>query len=60
MNDNCPYGSGDELEKLARKDENVTVIHLSRNFGEANAVKAGIDDCDADYAVIMDCDLQDA
>ena len=59
VNDNCPYGSGDELEKIALKDKNVTLINLSRNFGEANAVKAGIDNCDADYAVIMDCDLQD-
>lgn len=59
VNDACPYGSGEELKKLAEKDPNVTLITFSKNFGESNAVKAGIDNCNADYAVIMDCDLQD-
>lgn len=59
VNDACPYGSGEELKKIADKDNNVKIINFSRNFGEANAVKAGIDNCNSDYAVIMDCDLQD-
>lgn len=59
VNDCCPFGSGDELNKLALKDSNVKIINLSRNFGEAVAVKAGIDACNTDWAVIMDCDLQD-
>ena len=59
VNDDCPFGSEFELHKLAQVDSNVTVISLSRNFGESIAVKAGIDFCDSDYAIIMDCDLQD-
>ena len=59
VNDACPFGSGEELKKLANMDKNITLINLSRNFGEAVAVKAGIDNCDTDYAVVMDCDLQD-
>ena len=59
VNDNCPFGSGYELEKIAENDNNVTLINFSRNFGEAYAVKAGIDNCEADYAIVMDCDLQD-
>lgn len=59
VNDACPFGSGEELAKIAESDDSVTLINLSRNFGETNAVKAGIDNCFADYAVVMDCDLQD-
>lgn len=59
VNDCCPFGSGEELNKILQTDKNVQVINFTRNFGEAVAVKAGIDNCDADWAVIMDCDLQD-
>lgn len=59
INDACPFGSIEELKKLVEKDQNIKLINLSRNFGEAIAVKVGIDNCDSDYAVIMDCDLQD-
>ena len=59
INDACPYGSGTELKKIAEIDKNVTVINFSRNFGELSAVKAGIDYCKGDWAVVMDCDLQD-
>ena len=59
VNDACPFGSGEELKILAEKDSKVTVINFTRNFGELAAVKAGIDLCDTDWAVIMDCDLQD-
>lgn len=59
VDDACPFGSGEELDKLAKIDKNINVIHLSRNFGEAVAVKVGIDNCDTDWAVVMDCDLQD-
>ena len=59
INDCCPFGSGEELEKLAKIDKNVKIINFTRNFGEASAVKAGIDFCNSDWAIIMDCDLQD-
>lgn len=59
VNDNCPFGSGEELNKLAKIDSNIQIINFTRNFGEATAVKAGIDACNSDWAVIMDCDLQD-
>lgn len=59
VNDACPYGSGEEIEKLASKDKKVKFIDLSRNFGQHYAIKAGIDYAKGDYAVIMDCDLQD-
>lgn len=59
VNDACPYGSGEEIEKLALEDKRVKFIDLSRNFGQHYAIKAGIDNANGDYVVVMDCDLQD-
>lgn len=47
------------LDGLAATDPAVKVIHFSRNFGHQPAVTAGIHFCDADYAVIIDADMQD-
>lgn len=59
VNDCCPYGSGEEIAKIAAIDKNVKLIDLTRNFGQHNAIKAGIDYSKGDYIVVMDCDLQD-
>jgi glycosyltransferase involved in cell wall biosynthesis len=40
-------------------DRRVTGLKLIRNFGEHVAITAGLDQVDADHAVIMACDLQD-
>jgi glycosyltransferase involved in cell wall biosynthesis len=56
-------GSRDEslavLNAVADRDDRVTVIDLSRNFGHQLAVTAGLDLVDADAVIIMDSDLQD-
>src|SRR5262249_9428149 len=56
-------GSSDDtpaiLDQLAASDNQVTVIHLSRNFGHQAAVSAGIDHHRGKAVVIMDGDLQD-
>lgn len=57
--DACPYGSAEEIKKLAKVDNRVKLIELNRNFGQHIAIKAGIDYANGDYVVIMDCDLQD-
>ncbi len=59
VNDCCPYGSGEEIEKIAETDKRVKFIDLSRNFGQHNAIKAGVDFSKGDFVVVMDCDLQD-
>ena len=56
-------GSGDRtldiLRGLHERDERVSYIDLSRNFGKELAMVAGMDACDSDALVIMDADLQD-
>jgi polyisoprenyl-phosphate glycosyltransferase len=55
-------GSTDETYKKimesAHKRNNINAIKLSRNFGKESAMRAGIELCDADAAIIIDSDLQ--
>ncbi|MDR1045148.1 MAG: glycosyltransferase family 2 protein [Candidatus Adiutrix sp.] len=59
VNDHCPQGSGNILEELAAKDRRVKFIDFIRNYGQHIAIAAGLDYARGDYAVVMDCDLQD-
>ncbi|MDR2473889.1 MAG: glycosyltransferase family 2 protein, partial [Tannerella sp.] len=59
INDGSKDGTRLILNNIAERDSRVKVLHFSRNFGHQPAVSAGIHNCDADYAVIMDADLQD-
>ncbi|KPA13047.1 family 2 glycosyl transferase [Candidatus Magnetomorum sp. HK-1] len=52
-------GSWDIILQLATKDPHVKGITLSRNFGQHHAITAGMDLCQGDWIVVMDCDLQD-
>lgn len=56
-------GSRDEtltiLKGLAEKDEHVTYLSLSRNFGKEAAMYAGFCNASGDYVAVMDADMQD-
>jgi dolichol-phosphate mannosyltransferase len=47
------------LERIAARDARVTVIELSRNFGQQAAMSAGLMAARGDAIVITDADLQD-
>ena len=47
------------LREMHQKDNRISYISLSRNFGKENAMLAGLDYADGDAVVIMDADLQD-
>jgi polyisoprenyl-phosphate glycosyltransferase len=51
--------SWDIIQDLARRDARVRGIQFSRNFGQHYGITAGLDYCDGDWVVVMDCDLQD-
>lgn len=51
--------SWEVIKELSKKDTRVKGIQLSRNFGQHYAITAGIDHCEGNWVVIMDCDLQD-
>lgn len=47
------------LKALREKDERVSYIDLSRNFGKEKAMLSGFDYATGDCMIIMDADLQD-
>ncbi len=59
VDDGSTDGSSELLEKLARDDENVTVVQLYRNYGKSAALAEGFKRVDGDYVITMDADLQD-
>ena len=59
VNDGSSDKTYELLNEIAADDKKVKVLHFSRNFGHQPAVSAGIHHCDADWAIIMDADLQD-
>jgi polyisoprenyl-phosphate glycosyltransferase len=58
--DDC--GPGDPwkiINYIAQKDKRVMGLRLSKNYGQHNAMTAGIDAASGKWIVVMDCDLQD-
>lgn len=52
-------GSWETIVKFAEQDSRVKGFQFSRNFGQHYAITAGLDHCNGDWVVVMDCDLQD-
>ena len=56
-------GSSDDtvlkVKELAKEDDAVHLLSFSRNFGKESAIYAGLKRAGGEYAVLMDCDLQD-
>jgi len=59
VDDGSADGSGALLASLAAEHPRVSVVHLSRNFGQQLAIAAGLSTADADAVVLLDGDLQD-
>ncbi len=58
VDDGSKDGSAQWILDLSYQDEHVILVEFSRNFGHEMAMKAGIDTCSGDAAIIMDTDLQ--
>ena len=48
------------LVGLARRDPHVRAFRLSRNFGQDATITAGLAKARGDWAVVMDCDLEES
>jgi glycosyltransferase involved in cell wall biosynthesis len=59
VDDACPAGSGELLDRLSRDHREVQVLHLSRNAGQHRAALAGLALSRGEWTVVMDADLQD-
>jgi dolichol-phosphate mannosyltransferase len=60
VNDGSSDGSGEILDSLAARHNEVRVVHFSRNFGHQAAVQAGLVQARGDVVLVMDSDMQDS
>jgi len=58
VNDGSRDRSWAEIVKVSKKNKNVIGINLRKNFGQDNAIMAGLNNASGEYIVIMDDDLQ--
>lgn len=59
VNDGSKDRSWEVLKELQKKDRNIRIISLSRNFGSHAAVLCGLSNCTGDCAVVKAADLQE-
>lgn len=59
VEDCSPDQSWEGVKRLTQQDARVKGLRFSRNFGQHYGISAGLDYCDGDWVVVMDCDLQD-
>ena len=59
VEDGSPDGSWERIIAQCALDKRVKGIKLSRNFGQHNAITAGLSAAKGEWVVVMDCDLQD-
>lgn len=59
VEDGSPDESWAAIEKVCATHDFVKGIKLSKNFGQHNAITAGLSHAKGEWVVVMDCDLQD-
>lgn len=59
VNDGSQDHSYEIMKELSKKDKNIKIVSLSRNFGSHAAILCGLSKCTGDCAVIKAADLQE-
>jgi dolichol-phosphate mannosyltransferase len=59
VDDRSPDRGWSVMRELAKTYPDITMVRLSRNFGQHYAITAGLDLATGEWTVLMDCDLQD-
>lgn len=59
VDDGSEDGSWEAITALASRARSVRGVKLSRNFGQHQAITAGLHFARGAWAIVMDCDLQD-
>lgn len=60
VNDKSPTNDWFVVSELAKDHKDILAINLSRNFGQHQAITAGLSYASGDWVVVMDGDLQDS
>jgi polyisoprenyl-phosphate glycosyltransferase len=58
VNDCSDDNSWKEISKICNNEQHVIGINLMKNYGQHNAIMAGINISDGDYVILMDDDFQ--
>tara|TARA_B110001452_G_scaffold198329_1_gene168295 strand:+ start:6782 stop:7717 length:936 start_codon:yes stop_codon:yes gene_type:complete len=58
IEDDSPDNSWNEILAVSTNNKAIKAVKLSRNFGQHNAISAGMEIANGDYVILMDCDLQ--
>jgi glycosyltransferase involved in cell wall biosynthesis len=58
IDDGSKDNTWQELKDMALKNERITALQLSRNFGKESALCAGLEYASGDMILVMDSDLQ--
>ncbi len=58
IDDGSSDSTYEKIKQLSLKNENMSGLHFSRNFGKEAAISAGLAASAGDCAVVIDCDLQ--
>ena len=59
VEDGSGDGSWERIASICKGNQRVNGIKLSRNFGQHQAITAGLEHSMGKWVVVMDCDLQD-
>jgi glycosyltransferase involved in cell wall biosynthesis len=59
VEDGGPDNSWLKIKELCAADQRIKGIKLSRNFGQHNAISAGLTCSKGEWVVVSDCDFQD-
>lgn len=59
VEDGSTDNSWKAIQEECKKEPRVKGIKLSRNYGQHQAITAGVAQSKGDYIIVMDCDLQD-
>lgn len=60
VNDGSPDGSLQKAILLQQRYPQITILDLSRNFGQHKAIMTGLHYAKGDYVFLIDCDLEEA
>ncbi|HUP60157.1 MAG TPA: glycosyltransferase [Thermoanaerobaculia bacterium] len=59
VEDGSDDGTWKHVEATCASDSRVKGVKLTRNFGQHQAITAGLEHARGEFVVVMDCDLQD-
>lgn len=59
VDDGCPDGSASVVQRVCKSDSRVSVLKLSRNFGQHQALMAGLSVAEGDWIYVCDGDLEE-